>query len=256
MSDQDRKRATDDAQFCPSCGTRCASGDRFCRGCGAPLQGTAKPNGRLRRLAGLRAFGLIIIALAVVYAFLYYGDRERDRPPAQPIDITDVGSATGGTGGTGVGEATQPLTGRMAADQLFNQAMSAYETGDSASARQFIPMAISAYQTLDDLDLDGRYHIALLSLAAGQPRTALAQADTMLDRVDEHLLALSVSARAYAALGEAERAVERYRRFLAAYTPTVAASRTEYMDHARALPARREEAESYLRARGLSPEGS
>ncbi|NIR43249.1 MAG: hypothetical protein GWN99_17880, partial [Gemmatimonadetes bacterium] len=71
-----------------------------------------------------------------------------------------------------------------------------------------------------------------------------------------HLLGLSVSARAYAVLGREEEAVERYRRFLAAYTPEVAASRTEYMDHARALPARRDEAESYLRQHGQPPEGS
>ncbi|NIR43248.1 MAG: hypothetical protein GWN99_17875, partial [Gemmatimonadetes bacterium] len=98
-----------------------------------------------------------IVALAVVFAFLYYGDRERDQPPAQPIDITDVGSGVGATA-----EPTPPLTGRMAADQLFNQAMSAYESGDSILARQFIPTAISAYRSLDELDLDARYHIALL----------------------------------------------------------------------------------------------
>lgn len=232
-------------RFCPACGATHDVGDRFCRKCGSPLGADAKPNGKLRGLVGLRAFGLAVVALAVVYAFLLFGKGDSGRQQqTQSIPIGAVGSPTGAT-------STQPLTPRASADQLFNQAMSAYESGDLASAQSFIPMAITAYRQLGSLDLDARYHLALLALAAGRQQDALAQADTMMAQVPEHLLALSVSARAHEALGDEDRAAQLWQRFLEAYTPDVAASRPEYMDHARALPERRDWAVAYLRARGL-----
>lgn len=231
-------------RFCQACGAARDSGDRFCRKCGTPFAADAKPNGKQRGLTGLRAFGLAVIALAVVYAFLLYGKRDTDgQGQAQSIPIGAVGTA-----GT---PSTQPLTPRASADQLFNQAMSAYESGDVANAQRFAPLAITAYRQLSSLDLDARYHLALLALAGGRPQDALAQADTMLAEVPEHLLALSVSARVHEALGDEDRAAQFWQRYLDAYTPDVAASRPEYMDHARALPERRDRAESYLRERGL-----
>ena len=255
MSKQSKKRNVGAAPGrCPSCGAKHDSNDRFCRECGTPLQGSAKPNGRPSGLTGLRAFGLAVIALAVVYSFVYFGRSESDQPPAQRIEFGDVG--VGGGPAPGQPAAGAPaLSGRAAADQLFNQAMYAYETGDEASAAQFIPMSLAAYRSLESIDLDGRYHVALLELAAERPDLAIAQADTMLAEDPDHLLGLSVTARAYEALGQEMQAVEYYRRFLAAYTPDAAASRTEYIDHAGALPARRDQARRYLEERGISPEG-
>jgi tetratricopeptide (TPR) repeat protein len=243
MSKKDKTSSQSPQRYCPGCGAAVAASDRFCRECGAPLAADAKPRARLR-LTGLQAFGLAVIALAIVYALLLLtGDRGR-QPPVQPIPITDVGAGRA---------PSQPLTERGAADQLFNRAMTAYETGDSAAARQFVPMAITAYQALDSLELDARYHLALLSLAANRPRDALAQTDTMLAEDPNHLLALSAAARAHDALGRPDQAAEYYRRFVEAYTPEVAAARPEYLDHRRALPARLEEARRYLQERGLGP---
>jgi tetratricopeptide (TPR) repeat protein len=205
----------------------------------------------MRGLKGLRAFGLAVVAVALVYALLEYGAGGPDstEPPAQPISITDVG--LGRDLGSGSQPMEQPLSARGTADVLFNQAMTAYESGDSAAARQFVPMAITAYRGLSELDPDARYHLALLSLAAGRPEDALAQADTTLAEVPNHLLALSVAARAHAERGETAAAADFYRRYLDAYTPDIAATRPEYIDHGRALPARRDEAQRYLQERGL-----
>lgn len=232
-------------RYCPACGTARDPGDRFCRKCGTPFGAAAKPNGKMRGLTGLRAFGLAVVALAIVYAFLLYS---RSQPGAQQSAQSIPIGAVGDPAATA---STQPLTPRASADQLFNQAMSAYENADLANAQRFIPIAITAYQQLSTLDLDARYHLALLELAAGRPQGALAQADTMLAQVPEHLLALSISARAHEALGDENEAAQFWQRFLDAYTPDVAASRPEYMDHARALPERRNRAEQYLRERGL-----
>ncbi len=245
MSKQ-RKPSASAHQKCPGCGAKYDANDRFCRECGTPLQGSAKPNGRPRGLTGLRAFGLAAIALAVVYAFIYFGGKEESRPQSQRIDFGDIGASGG---------ATSALSERGSADQLFNQAMYAYETGDEAGAAQFIPSSLAAYRGLDTIDLDGRYHIALLELAAGRPELAVAQADTILAEAPDHLLGLVVTARAYEALGQERRAIEYYQRFLAAYTPDAAATRTEYIDHSGALPSRRDHARRYLEERGISPEG-
>lgn len=247
MSEKGKTASERQQRYCPSCGTTVSPGDRFCRGCAAPLTADAKARGQRLRLTGPQALGLAVVALSSVFAFLLF-TRERGRhTPVQPIPIADVGAG---------GEATQPLTQRGAADQLFNRAMSAYETGDSAASRQFVPMAIAAYQALDSLDLDARYHVALLSLAANRPQDALAQTDMMLAEDPNHLLALSAAARAHDALARPDLAAEHYQRFLNAYTPEVAASRPEYLDHRRALPTRLEEARRYLGERGLGPRGS
>lgn len=190
-----------------------------------------------------------MIALAALFAVFYYGTGgfQNQEPTPQAIPISGVGTGGGAA-------SSEPLTARQSADLLFNRAMSAYELGDSAEAGQFIPMALMAYRQLEALDLDARYHIALLSLAANLPGGALAQADTMLTESPDHLLALSAAGEAHAALGDDERAGQYFRRFLEVYTPEVVASRPEYLDHARALPARREEARDYLQERGLAPE--
>ncbi len=134
--------------------------------------------------------------------------------------------------------------------------MVAYESGDSGGVRRFVPMALAAYADLGELDADARYHIALLDLAAGRPQEALAQADTILAEVPDHLLGLSVSGEAYERMGRVEEAVARYRRFLEVYSPEVAASRPEYVDHARALPSRLEAARRYVEAHASGRGGS
>lgn len=178
-----------------------------------------------------------MIALAIVVAFLYYSRGQPQPEPALPISIGQVGAG---------GASAEPMSPRQAADGLFNQAMMAYETGDSGSAASLVPMALAAYRDLVSLDLDARYHIALLSLVGDRTDGAIAQVDTMLAEVPEHLLALSVAARTYDRLGDSARAAEFYRRFLDAYTPEVAVSRTEYIDHGNMLPGMQETARQYL----------
>lgn len=192
-------------------------------------------------MVGLRGFGIAIIALGVLYALIHYsGGATSDGVPTQRISISEIGSETPAA-------TTDP---RAIADQLFNEALAAHETGDSAGARQFVPMALSAYADLGDIDLDARYHVALLNLAAGRPEAALAQSDTMLARVPDHLLALLVAARAYDQLGQPDRAADYYERFLQVHTPDAAVSRQEYLDHERVLAGSRQTALEYLRAHG------
>jgi tetratricopeptide (TPR) repeat protein len=232
---------------CPSCGAPSQADDRFCSKCGTALSPDAKANGGLRGLIGLRALGLAIIVLAVSYAALNYGkggDSSSNSVPTQRIGFGDIGS------GTAPAAATESMTPRQAADALFDRAMYAHETGDAATALQFVPMAIQAYEGLPILDPDARYHLALLQLAGNQPEAALEETEILLTDVPNHLLGLSATARAYEQMGREDMAVEYYQRFLDNHTPDVATSRQEYIAHANALAARLTAARAYLAEHG------
>jgi len=232
---------------CASCGTAAAVGDLFCRRCGTRLAASAETKSVPRRFSGLLAFAFAVFALVAVYAFLQYhpGDSGNAAAPFQQLPAGEDMMENPGAA---------PSTARRAADQLFNQAMSAYEKGDSTTASQFIPMAIAAYEKLDSLDLDARYHLAVLSLAAERPETALEHAETMLKLVPGHLLGLTAAARAQDRLGRPQLALDAYQRFIDVYATEIAALRPEYSEHGRALPAGLDEARRYLRGHGRTPE--
>jgi hypothetical protein len=84
----------------------------------------------------------------------------------------------------------------MAADQVFNRAMMAHETGQTQQAAVFLPEAIAAYQGLEPLDADGLFHLALLQLADGDEGGARASADRILAAAPNHLLGLAAAAQA------------------------------------------------------------
>jgi hypothetical protein len=101
---------------------------------------------------------------------------------------------------------------RTAADQLFNRAMTAHETGQTQRAAVFLPEAIEAYQGLEPLDADGLFHLALLQLADGDEGGARASADRILATAPNHLLGLAVAAQAseQSAPNEAKGLWQRY----------------------------------------------
>jgi hypothetical protein len=101
---------------------------------------------------------------------------------------------------------------RTVADQLFNRAMMAHETGQAQQAAALLPEAIAAYQGLEPLDADGLFHLALLQLAAGDEGGARASADRILATAPNHLLGLAVAAQAseQSAPNEAKGLWQRY----------------------------------------------
>jgi hypothetical protein len=72
--------------------------------------------------------------------------------PGQPVDLAS-------------------MSPRDAADRLFNRVMVASESGNTAEALKFAPMALQAYDNLGTLDNDARYHVALLHLTLGDIKT-------------------------------------------------------------------------------------
>jgi hypothetical protein len=138
-----------------------------------------------------------------------------------------------------------PADPRVVADEAFNLAMQAHETGDVATARLALPEALRAYAALPSLDTDAGFHVAVLQLAAGDPAQSLAATEVVLAARPTHLLALGVGVRAAQAAGDPARARAYAARLLAAYDGEQGQV-AEYEHHAVALPIYREEAAALI----------
>jgi hypothetical protein len=133
---------------------------------------------------------------------------------------------------------------REAADRLFNRVMQAWSSGDTAQAQGFVPMAIQAYGRVDNLDIDGHYHLSLLQLlVAHDARASRAEADTILAASPTHLFGLYAAAQSEQVLGNRAQAVAFYKRFLQSYDAEVKRALPEYKEHEQALSGMKAQAE-------------
>jgi hypothetical protein len=233
---------------CPECGNPLPRGARFCNHCGAAV--AARGGGSERR----SPLPWVIAALAVV-ALLALLLLPRLRPTAETQAAAPPFAAApaGGAADEGGGPASVDLssmTPREAADRLFNRVMTAMASGDTVQAQRFLPMAMGAYQRVDTVDADLRYHVAALDMVGHDYASAKAQADTILIGSPTHLFGLFTAAQAEAGAGHTAAAREFYQRFLAAYDAESAKRLPEYQEHAQGLPAMRDE------ARGASAPGN
>jgi hypothetical protein len=188
-------------------------------------------------LAGAAAL-VVIVAVLIIPRF-------RGPDPVVPTNAPPFAGVGGqGTGGGDPGSVDlSQMTPRQAADRLFERVMRAVEASDSVQARQFAPMAIQAYGMAEPLDLDGRYHVALLHLVNADAGAARVQAQAILAEVPDHLLGLYTAAQTETVMGNREVADGLYRRFLQSYDAELATQRPEYQEHARILPVMREDAQ-------------
>lgn len=243
-------------RFCPSCGaqlrssscTECGAelppGARFCTRCGTA---TATGSGTTTRAAAtggtspnlpwyIAGAVLVVLILILLVPMLTDRDDAVTRGPFTP------GATNGAAPGT-----PPPLTGtpREQADRLFNRVMTAWGQGDSAQARQFVPMAIDAYGMAAPLDLDGLYHLAAVHIVAGNYAEARRTAAEILAAEPDHLLALSAAAEAAALAGDSATAREHYQHVLRVFDTESSRGLQEYLDHSRQLPELRETARRF-----------
>ena len=140
----------------------------------------------------------------------------------------------------GVGSASS--TPRGEADALFDRAMTAFESGDSAAATFSGRMALSAYHLLGDLDADAHFHVGLLNQITGDYRSMIARADSIEALVPTHLFAALLRHRAGRLSGSQEWMEQGYREFLQRYDSEIAAGRWEYDVHGRLIESFRADA--------------
>lgn len=232
---------------CRECGTPLAPGGRFCNECGARA-GAVSAAEPARRASSNNFPWLITGAALIALTGVLLAPRFLESDDAPPPPAVASVAAAGGAAPVGDARAVDlaSMTPREAADRLFNRVMENVSAGDSAQATQFLPMAIAAYRRVPSLDVDGRYHLAVLHLASSDAAAAGAQADSIRAADPDHLFGLYAAARAARDAGDADAARARYREFLDRYDAQLQRQLPEYADHAAAMPGMKAEAEAFV----------
>ena len=220
-------RRLDGDAACRSCGERNQANARFCQNCGRSLTGGGGFNAQTLTVLG--AAILTLAALGLLFAsVLDTGSTSGENPTARAPSRT-------ASAPTGQPPDLSTMSPREAADRLFNRVMMADEQGNADEVAQFAPMAVAAYDRLEQLDLDALYHVGLIQAAVGDADSAWDIVERLRATVPEHLLATLLEHRLATeanATEKAERAVERFR---ANYDQEIKIDRLEYRDHQRSI---------------------
>lgn len=222
-------------KFCSECGNRLRDDARFCHECGATIDGQrragaaatplpASPEATTSRnkwiVPGLAVAALLILSV--------WSASARSTPESAPSEVPLGALRAGGAGGAPDISSMSP---EERADRLFNRVMRLAAEGKPDSVAFFATMAIGALESLRPLDAHKRYDLGLVALVAGDGARATAQADTILTERRNHLLGLSLAARAAQQRGDATAERAFHRRLLAAEPTERAARLPEYTDH-------------------------
>lgn len=239
--------ATDNPTSCPACGT--PSRGRFCTQCGADLAPTSCPGCRqtsppgslfcvhcgaslTRRTEAVARLGLARFApwvlggalgIALIGLVFRGGSTTREAGPAGPRPSPAQGLEAPPD--------LSKLSPRERFDQLYQRIISAAQQGDQATVERFTPMAFGAYQMLDSITVDARYHLAMLQLHVGDLAGAQAQADTIRRRQPNHLFGYVIGA-AVARWNKKDAIRDAmYREFSSRYETEIATGKPEYLEH-------------------------
>lgn len=242
---------TGSTQACPSCGAM--SSGNFCNDCGSPLgklicpkcQGAIRRGARFCAQCGAAApwagagaanrtpwivSGVIGAALLGMILFVVLRGRH-EAPPSGAAPSAPFASSSG----SGTPPDISNMTPRERFDRLYNRIMTAQESGDQATVEQFTPMALMAYDQLDVVDADARYHLALLKVHGNDIAAVSAIADTILQKDPGHLFGYMI--RGSVARFQKDDAAKKraYADFLSHYDAEIARGRPEYTDHQRSV---------------------
>jgi len=180
---------------------------------------------------------------ALLVGVIVYNVVTQEPAPRIP-DMAKAGAAAGDTTARAGGAPDiSQLTPRERFDRLFNRIMQAAEQGDTAQVRRFTPMALGAYAQLDTIDVDARYHAAVIRLQTGDVASAHALADTILEQSPNHLFGYIVRGTAATLADDPGARSQAEREFLRRYDREMAAGRPEYRDHAQVIEEFKREAD-------------
>lgn len=243
-------------RFCNQCGEALAPDAKFCSECGTGVGSGAAAAGaqsgpvQVRKAAAAEVVGgqnlPWWIAGGAMFAMIFMIGLSMVRPGGPPAPVAGGGATTAAPG-------TPPdisnMTPTEAADRLFNRVMTSIEQGDEPAARQFLPMAVAAYQRAEPLDLDRRFHLSWLNRLAGNFEAALADAVDILDQNPDHLLGLVAAAEASIELGEMDEAAGYYEHLLEVFDVEVEKPLEEYDIHRAIVISLESDAEQFLAER-------
>lgn len=233
---------------CARCQAELSPQARFCHRCGQPVSSAARMThaGKSDRRAWLVAG---TVCLLLVTGIVYQVTRDASGP-ATP-DMVNAGSSTGGgttAGPSGPAPDISAMTPRERFDRLYNRIMQASERRDSAEVERFTPMALGAYQQLENRDADARYHAAVLQLQVGNFPAARALADTIVKESPGHLFGYVVRATAARLQKDSAALARAQKDFLSHYEAEMRLKRVEYLDHKPVVDEFRREAETAVKS--------
>ena len=222
------------AGTCRNCGQAVQPGAQFCRGCGTSAGSGAGPVTAAPRAdrAGWIAAGVAGLALlGVLIAFLARGEGRGATAGASAA----APFASGGDASSGTPPDISNMTPKERYDRLYNRVMRAAESGDQATVAQFTPMTVTAYQQLDSVDADARFHMAMLLLHTGHVPGAAAEGDSILKATPGHLFGYMIRGTVARWDKDAAGLKKAQQEFLTRYDAEMKAKRPEYSEHERAV---------------------
>jgi len=239
---------------CPGCGETLSPGAKFCHRCGLAAGAAAAPAPKGSSLATTLPWAVAGIAFLALFGMLagkgFNASRgsSLDAPSnALPNPELDGGGPAGagpmmggGAGGAGGGMRAPDISNMdptEMANRLFDRIMRLNTEGKTDSVNIFAPMAIQAYQMVQDRqghpwDLDQRYDIGRIAEVAGGLTVAKAQADTILQKSPNHLLGLILASHVAKKAGNTPAAKEYAAQFARAKAGELAKTLPEYQKHA------------------------
>jgi hypothetical protein len=127
-------------------------------------------------------------------------------------------------------------------DRLYRRVMQASRSGDTMATR-LAPMALGAFEMLDSVTADQRYHAALIKLHLGDAAGARAFGDSILAGDSTHLLGYVARGMAYRWERDTLRLKPVYDAFRRHAAAELARGRPEYTEHGMILQEFRQAAE-------------
>lgn len=231
---------------CPRCGAPAAG--RFCGECGAPAGGRCEAcdapltagarfchrcgRSQLPRIPvrqERRAWAVATLVSLVAVGFVIYEMRK----PSPEAAGSSPPAASGTIGGAGParGPDISGMSPRERFDRLFDRVVGAAERQQPDTVALFAPMALGAYALLEAIDIDARYHAAMVHLVVGELAQARALADTIEAEVPGHLFGAVIRGEVAEAENDLAGLQRAYSAFLGAWDREQAAGRTEYAEH-------------------------
>ena len=232
--------------LCPSCGGTAAAGDTLCEHCGTTLVSTPAP--RVHRSRGPGVMGWVVSAFLAVALVLSLALPRLG--PANPVQEASSNALQGNVLAGGPGSAANvdlsSMTPREAADRLFLRVMRAAAANDVVELQSFGPMALGAYDLLEDLDSQATFRVALLQRIGGLEEESYATLNQGLSADPTHLLLLGSAAEVAISLGDESAARQYAQRFVESFELESDRDRPEYRENRPVLDNLQQRAEELL----------
>ncbi len=217
-----------ESRTCAACQSPLSPGARFCHRCGAAAQPGSAAVGR-ERTAWIVAGAAVVVALLLMVWKI--GGTRPAVPDMGNAGNTDAARGPGAASPAGRAPDISGMSPRERFDRLYDRVVKAAEAGDSQTVAQFAPMALGAYELLDTVNADARYHSAMIRLTVGDFPGALALADTIQAGAPGHLFADVVRGETADRQNDTALLSRSYRDFLDHYDRELRAGRIEYEEH-------------------------